>query len=497
MTLKKLRNKETIFVICSFAFFIFTMLYRLTYSALWGDEWVEYFYSQSSMLNGDMYNNIISTFQPPLYNFLMYFWLLVRKSVLWFRLFNIILGIISAIFLYKTIRKFYSYVVANISLIALAVCYQWVYCIQECSEYALMVCSIFGAIYFFTLILEEFSKKNFILFLVFCISAIYSQYGAVFVVAPLLMIYFVRVIMQKDKKTIIFMISSYIVCFIAFAIPLYLFFLKIQMNNNEISEHTVSFQISMIKDYFFEFGYIVGYLFNVNKYSVMNIIGPCLGFFFVFTSIYYIIKVKDIRKKMLVLCTLCSYTMHYILVRLQIYAMGQPGNSGGFQCRYSYFYLAIVTIYFVIIFCDFLGDKYLRYLSYLAIAVALVICLSSCIDLKDNWHKNLDDVYADIWLDNEGWNDDTYLLGVAIWGFPHYVSRNEKYIDGRSDRVYIWIDKEALPDRFWLWSSNWSEDEYTDIHDYAIGEGYSVIIYDYTEGIGQLAFFEKQDHSQE
>lgn len=487
--LEALKNKDTIIVFCTFIIFIFTMLYKLTYSALWGDEWVEYFYSQSSMTNGDMYNNIISTFQPPLYNFVMYFWLLVKKSVLWFRLFNVGLGLFSGIFLYKSIRKFYSTIVSCISIISFSLCYQWIYCTQECSEYALMVFCLFGAVYFFLNILEKFTKKDFLLFVLFCIAAMYSQYGAVFVVAPLLISYLIHVVLRKDKSNIILVLATYLVSLIVFAVPLYVFFMRIQMANNEISEHMVAFKIDLIGEYLTELGLIFGYIYNFNKfYAVYNII-LALGVLLLVASIVCFIITKDFRKKYILIIFLVSYTLHFILVKLQVYAMGQPGNSGGFLCRYSYFYLAIITIYMVILMKELLSNKYVRYISFLLVGIMCIFCVSSAIDLKDNWHKNLDDVYADIWLDNEGWQDDTYLLGVAVWGFPHYVSRNEKYEDGKSERVYVWVDKENLADRFWLWSSNWSESEYAEIYNYAMAHGYEVKIYDDTKDVGTLAFF--------
>ena len=73
------RDKEIIFVGAAFAFYFFIVMYKLTYSSLWIDETIEYWYSkylfgtlpyETSSLS--MYSRIISTFQPPLFNVILF-----------------------------------------------------------------------------------------------------------------------------------------------------------------------------------------------------------------------------------------------------------------------------------------------------------------------------------------------------------------------------------------------------------------------------------------
>ena len=185
-------KEHTIFVI-AFILFEFMMIFNITHSAPWGDEWVEYVYSQAGIRDGGLYNNIIITFQPPLYNFLMHFWLKINQSVLWFRLFNIFIGTGTGIFIFNSVKKLFNEKVAGFSLCALAVCYQWVYCIQECSEYALMLCCLSMALYFYVISFEKFTYRYMILFLTGSILSAYSQYGSVFVILPLLFLFYVYV----------------------------------------------------------------------------------------------------------------------------------------------------------------------------------------------------------------------------------------------------------------------------------------------------------------
>ena len=71
-------KKKYIFLGSVFTLFILITIYKLTNASLWYDEAIEYWYSKvligvlpydSSMVN--MYQRIISTYQPPLYNVIM------------------------------------------------------------------------------------------------------------------------------------------------------------------------------------------------------------------------------------------------------------------------------------------------------------------------------------------------------------------------------------------------------------------------------------------
>ena len=83
---------------------------RLTYAGLCLDESVEYFYSK--VLTGNvpfsydtdnMYERICSTYQPPLYNVLMHFWIMLFDSEMGFRFSALFFTILGGIGVYKMI----------------------------------------------------------------------------------------------------------------------------------------------------------------------------------------------------------------------------------------------------------------------------------------------------------------------------------------------------------------------------------------------------------
>lgn len=56
---------KLLIVILCMGFFVFMMVYNLMHSALWYDEWVEYYISSAEIKNGTMYKMMIKTLQPP------------------------------------------------------------------------------------------------------------------------------------------------------------------------------------------------------------------------------------------------------------------------------------------------------------------------------------------------------------------------------------------------------------------------------------------------
>ncbi len=492
-------HKEKIFEILTFGFFLFMMIFRLMHSALWGDEWTEYKFSQAHILNGDLYRNIISTFQPPLYNFIMHFWLKAGTSIVWFRSFNIFLGFLSGIFLFRSLTVLYSRKTACAALCILAVCYQWIYCIQECSEYALMLCALFGALCFYILSFKQFTYFRMVMFVLCAIASIYSQYGAVFVALPLLLLFFLGNIFDKNTNKVrkIWIVVIYLGSFVIAALPLYFYFLRLQMSGNKITENKVSLTPELFMDFPFCLGKIIGYFFHLYPGEDMwSFLFSIAGFLLISLSVMLVVRKSSSNdgwvKKSLLICTWIGYFMHYLLVRLHIYAMTHPGESSGFYCRYSYFYLPLLCLAVPVVILEYKAaadrEVYPAILKYtVGILCASIIGLSFCSTIK-NWNKSLDNEFAKIWLEHNGWEDTTYLYGCAPDGFQYYISHSKEYREGFLDKATTAIDINNLPTRFWAWRTNWGGDKWQETIDKAKSLGYNVIIYNDSEYEGQLAY---------
>ena len=493
------KNRNVIFTGLVFAFFFFTMFFQLNHSALWGDEWNEYYYSQASLKTGDLYQKVIGTFQPPLYNFIMHFWLKINDTAEWFRFFNIVIGMITGVFIYLTLKRLYHTKMANFVLCALAMSHQWVYCIQECSEYALMIVFLAGAVFFYVELEHKFSYRNMLLFLLLCVGAVYSQYGSAFAVLPLLLFFYLEQMFRKNGSVgrKIAVTVSYAGCFLVFAIPLYYFFLRVQMGKNEIAEHTVTFGLHIFKDIFTAIGNLIGYFYVCRSTDAWVIFWGAVSICLVIGSVCLFIKGKLSRiKKNLLFLFWTAYLIHYMLVELHIYAMMHPNQSGGFYWRYSYFYFPLFCVALPII----LYEGYRCFKSEIARKGFLIsggtglLCLYfSFFALLQNWEKALDDQFAVIWMSEKGWKDTTYLIGNASDGFHYYVSREEGFSEDYFHGVCpeAEIDLANLPERFWLWRTNWGGEMYQITLEAAEELGYEVTVYCDAGYTGQLAYCTK------
>lgn len=481
------------------------MIFRLTHSSLWFDEWIEYHVSQAEIWNGDLYQSIIDTFQPPLYNFLMHFWLKINDSILWFRLFNVIIGFLSGILLYRTLKKICNWQVACLAVFMLGAAYQWVYCIQECSEYALMAFILFFAIYEYVMCIDRFTIGRMGLFIAACIGAIYSQYGSVFVAVPLLALFFFRVETSKEigKKKKIIIAISYIISFVAFAVPLYVFFARQQMEHNAIGNNTVPFSSDVLVRLPSALGNIIGYLFNLHTGNAWKILWGLFGIFLFALSVCVLAHKKtDWMKKSIILTLWITYGVHFLLTELHIYAMIHPGQSLGFLSRYSYFYFPILFAAVPVLFFEIKkqgSPMMIKVLPRLSGAAFLCIFLS-LYSLLGNWYKAKDDIYAKIWQENRGWKEPTYVLGSAKMAFDYYIPR---LTAGTTENMYEHVvftedsavenDIKVLPNSFWLWRSNYFGDSWQSIIDRANSEDYTVTVYDNSGLSGSLAYCSKSE----
>ena len=119
----------------------------------------------------------------------------------------------------------------------------------------------------------------------------------------------------------------------------------------------------------------------------------------------------------------------------------------------------------------------------------LVACISavSFFGVVKNWNKAYDDQFAEIWLENEGWKDTTYIYGIK-YGFYYYIKDSENYQESYLVNVTTKVDNENLPESFWAWRTNWGGDGWKITIDKARELGYEVTIYNDSGYAGQLAY---------
>lgn len=460
------------------AFFIFTMCYQLMHSGLWGDEWVEYTVSMQSIRDGSMFASVRETYQPPLYNIVMHFWLSVNTSLLWFRSFNIAAGIASGIFMFLTVRRLCGFRSALYALTALACCYRWIYCIQECSEYALMLTFLSGALYFYVRAYEDGKTTDCLMMVLFCVAAIYTQYGAAFAAVPMLSIYFISVFLRRDillrRKAAAAVIYGSAAVF--GAVPLMRNYLFAQMMRNELLEKPHPDWRRMLGDIPTALGKILGYFYAADKAEALYTIYTVLGIVILAAAVLLVVNKKEepLARSLALILLLC-YLLHVAAVVSEIYGVTHPGNVKGYPSRYSYFYMQLFVVVFPVL-ASFIfkniAERVKRPAALFLGAAGGVLLFISLYYLSFNWEKALDDRFADIWYERGGMQEVTFLTGRPHTGAEYYITHHEGYRKGDMDLVMTSISIEELPDSFYIWDTNWGGEMLEPLLESAADRGY-------------------------
>lgn len=359
-------NIDNIFTGLAFSLAFFMLWYRLRDSSLWYDETVEYWISKimyGSMPLGmrdgttNMYQRVIGTYQPPLYNFIMYFWLKIHDGELWFRLSGVFFGFLGTIGLFKSIKYITNTITANICVVIASFTYQLIYYYQECAEYSLMIACLCWFLYFFVKAIDNPNKKNIVFATVFAIFPIYSQYGSVFVVIPALILLLIHIILLKNKKNIFIITISYFVAFVFAAIPLIIFYLVPQITNQQSGvEHCLMLERNFFSEVFNGFVAVITCNFMSALFEKLIVVKIFCAILILGILTMFFIRIKITHKFMLIL-VIISYILYFFAVKTSYYAVA-GGTVAGYYNRYSLFFIPIIIITLGVLIYNIFSNEY-------------------------------------------------------------------------------------------------------------------------------------------
>lgn len=339
-------------IIIGLGFYFYTM--ELTYSCLWYDEAVEYWYSKvligevpGGIGTSNMYERICSTYQPPLYNVLMHIWLIIFDySDYSFRLAGVLTTLIGSIGFYLTIKEFSNWKCASVAACIYIFTPSIAFYAMECAEYNLMVCFISWDLYFAIRFLKQEDIYSIIGF--FCLSslAVYSQYGAAFLVIGLWVILLYDILKKRNYVLAKgFFIGTFFVTVIA-AIPLVFFFLIPQLSNQGTLSinHGLIFQGNIIYDIFNAMCCQLNWSFGM---SLNNSSGRWIMLFMGIGVIFIIIALCrcDRLLKNISLSMLFSWIIYYLSVSTSYYAYNSWSGNIRFGNKYGLFLVPQVLLF--------------------------------------------------------------------------------------------------------------------------------------------------------
>lgn len=419
---------------------------QLTHCDLWYDEAIEYFYSkylgplpENMLVNSggnNMYERICSTFQPPLYNVLMYFWLLLFDSEASFRLAGVLVTFVGAIGFYKSVKAVSNFLWASCGVVVYLTTYSVMYYGLECAEYNLLLCMESWALFYFVKFLKgtdfKHQRNSMIGFFAFAVLAAYSQYGSILLMFPLAVVMLVSTVKKGDRKLLVTMIAAGFAVIVFFGVPLLYFFLIHQMEN----QHSIGISHSPV---------FIQNLFYSVLYGVRCLIGFTFGgsllryIFVIFIGILSLLGLCN-RNKLLAtfwITTVAVYLLYFILVACSFYAYnawsGALGCNNFYMGRYTLYmipFILLTLIYGLFNFNEYICEKgkYDNILRYCLCGIMLIFVSLGIKSLTfTGWQKgNVREVYK-VWEASDGAKNVTVVYYFTNPSFMFYFMHSRLY----------------------------------------------------------------------
>ena len=432
--------------------FVFYSL-NATKSGLWYDEAIEYYYSKyltGPVPGGDatenMYERILLTFQPPLYNILMFLWLSVFDSEFTFRLAGILVTMIGSIGCFLAVEEFR---LGSIWSIACTAFYlftpQIIFYGLECAEYHLLFCFLAWTMYFYFRVLCRQNMTSLLGFFVFACAAVYSQYGAAFIIVPLYLSVIAFLLCENNLATIKHLMLMTFVTLIVAVLPLLLFFTIPQMKHQGslAVSHTPYFEHGFLTDFFIGGKSVLALMFgNHMVFGVLFLIVICC-----------VATVLQPRRLLFpVLSNIVAWMLYFAAVCCSFYGYNNwlPTSIGSMNLdsRYSFFLIPGLVITLVTglgIVVNWAEEKFQKrnnLLTAVAIVCLAVFCLNAAYKVETNEQKK-DDVreIVSVWYECGGFASKTIVHHWDHALFDYYVTHDDRYIKKYSDTIefaYLW-----------------------------------------------------------
>ena len=516
---EKRKELEVLITIVSFAIFLYIAVHKLTNASLWFDEVIEYWYSKIMVgylpykdmtykdMTQNMYERIISTFQPPLYNLIMFVWLQISDSELWFRLAGVVFGFVGMIGIYKGIYNVTeSRITASITIVFCSFTYRLVYYWQECAEYCLVLASLMWMVYFMLEVIKRPSNKSIILFTVSSVIAVYSQYGAVFPAFGMLVSVLVFILLKKNKKLIWITVRTYGLAFIAAALPLYFLFFKKQLDLQfKVRERTTVISHGVLKasgrlaEYYHGLKAVFYWNFDKNLEKDSTLL-----FLIIFLILLFALICGSLFSRVLISSCFISWTVYFFAVETGLYSYGYFGN------RYGIVFIPLWVVTFAC--CGF--DLYLFWKKCFGVPGAVIIasifvllCSTWCVKgwregISENWQKENNRDVVKMWIQNNSNETENTLIYYRTGpGFTFYMQEYGRAIDENKVTYLGYTGKttaeasdsinkiygEKWPDKLYILATHFSDDYLTLLDMFEMYGYRKSVIYD---NMGQLIYLE-------
>lgn len=432
-------------------------LTSITKASLWYDESVEYFYSKEpvgevpgGLGTTNMYERVKSTFQPPLYNALMYVWLLLFDfGEFSFRLAGVLVTLLGAVGLYKCLEKLCGELYGFLGTILYIFTASVAYYALECAEYNLMLCCICWMLFFFVKYIKEKTLAAMVGFFVFASASVYSQYGAAFLVVTLYI--FLAASCVKNKKHLMGLAICTFVTLLTAVLPLVVLFTLPQMANQGTLavSHMPAFKDNLVVDY------IKGVLVLINRFfrltqGTIGYISDAIVCGAIVLTAAALLK-RDAMLSLLAVACVIVYSLYFAALECSFYGYNDwAAERVGFSNiagRYSLFFVPLVImtlIYGLSVFMTYIKKPVLRNALKTSLAAAAAFfCLIEIFTLFVGWTKSSTvREAAKIWYEVDAYEKVTLVHQWTDANFQFYIRHDDRYQEAFQDNIIaadLWI----------------------------------------------------------
>lgn len=209
-------------------------MYHLNERPLWFDEATEFWtaYVPFSKVSAAVKEALQD---PPLYSYLLHFWMKISLSEFWLRLLSLIASLVGIIGIMKIGIEYIGYTWGWLPSFFVALAESDIRFAQEVGQYAMAIALIVWSIYFLSLYMKLYSKKSLIGFVTLSTLAIYTYYGtaiSLVIAGGIALLYMLR---KKHWKPAFHMIIAGTMIGILI-LPLLLYWLPIQLYRGPTSQ---------------------------------------------------------------------------------------------------------------------------------------------------------------------------------------------------------------------------------------------------------------------
>ncbi len=317
-----LKHKKYLAFVPILVFAFALRMWEINARSMWFDESFEYWASTVGLQ--DLLTTVTTSFQPPLYNFLLHFWLNFGSDAIWLRFLSVafsMLGLLGLMVLGHRLFGIRGAIVVGLLMATLPTEIKYA---QEVAEYALMSFMLSWALLSLFRALRVSTWKAWGVWGIFCVMAVYSHYGAAISVFALSAIVFIENIFRHELAKLGKQ-ASVIILSLVLGLPL-LYFLPKQLLAQKRNPVVLGDFIYEIKSLVENTGKTFLFPLTGEPFSSLPKWLPLLGIgSILLLSLLMLLFCQDKDLKRVFLWFWGEYLVYYWSVRASLYAYGNYG----------------------------------------------------------------------------------------------------------------------------------------------------------------------------